>query len=246
MNNNVWQQIMYKILILLATISIGFAEERLETARDLRVSTFGEAGNLIRKLTALSASGPLVSPILEGVTVEFFGDDPDLGILAVLNFTNARYQRADETVTGDSSLQLTTDKWTIAGLGFNCDLAGGRLDLQASVKFKSAAIRMTGDRGEIDFETDGRKQKDMIRKIAVTGNIVLEREATTEAPFDRAECTFARFSAEEDKVFLKTPVTTWRNGERFVTDAKSGFLEINLSDKEPNKSVETTPISASR
>lgn len=75
---------MYKLLILLVITSIVFAEDGVNEARDLRVTMFSEGGNLIRKLTALSASGPVVTPILEGATVEFYGDDTELRILAIL------------------------------------------------------------------------------------------------------------------------------------------------------------------
>jgi len=193
------------ILVLLVTSAVGAAENAI-SATGLRASSFGEDGRLTRLFTAQSASGPFASPVVLAGRVEFYGKEAPNGVVAALEWEEAKYLKSEEVITGDRSIQLTTEDGIVSGQGFRCELDTERLDLRSKVVYKTTAFRMTGDQAKIEFETKRSKKADVIRQIAVMGNIVIEQIATAKAPFDRAESTFARYSADESKVFLKAPI----------------------------------------
>ena len=228
------------ILFILVT-SVVCASENAISATGLRASSFGDDGRLSRVFTAQSASGPFASPVVRAGKVEFYGKEAPNGVVAALEWEEAKYLKSEEVITGDGSIHLTTEDGIVSGKGFRCELDTERLELRSSVSYKTNAFRMTGEQAKIEFETKRGKRTDVIRHIAVVGNIVIEQTATAKAPFDRAESTFARYSADESKVFLKAPISAWRKGQRSVIDAASGFVEIDLKEQTPNKAPEPTP-----
>lgn len=213
-----------------AAASMGAADPSV-TARGLTVPVFDASGNLLRRLTAVSASGPLASPRLDQGRVEFFAPESRQSPTATLKFDEALYQKADETISGHDAIKFTTHQGVVSGQGYRCLLDAGLLTLTSDVNFVSDAVRMNGEQAEIRFDAKGRKKDDIIQEIVLTGRIVVERAATAKAPFDRAETTMARYEAGEQKVYLQSPVTTWNHGQKSVLNVASGFAEIDLREK---------------
>lgn len=225
-------------LVLLFLAAAVQAAELSGNAQGLRTSSFSDDGRLIRKFEAQSATGPFASPVVERGKVEFFDENSGDRAVALLEWARAKFLRADEVIVGDERIQLSTAEGIVSGVGFRCSLQIGRLDLRSKVNFSSADFRISGNEAVVEFEAKGKKKNEVIQRIAITGNIVVERTATAKAPFDRAETGFARYSAEENKLFLKTPVLAWRKGERTEIETLSEYLEIDLGDKESGKAPE--------
>lgn len=212
------------LLILGAAISLGAAEVSF-VVRDLSLPVFDLAGNLVRRLKADSGTG-LNSPRLDNGRVEFFrpGSDQPTG---VLTFAQALYASREERISGAGTIELVAPLATISGRGYECQLETGRLELRSDVTVFDERFRMKGEHAKVDFDP---KQIDLIRAATVTGNVTVEPLAT--AAFDRAHTESARFSAAEQKIFLKNPVTVWRKGEKALWEKPgSEFLEIDLSEK---------------
>ncbi|HUR57301.1 MAG TPA: hypothetical protein VM029_06305 [Opitutaceae bacterium] len=220
---------MRTLLLLWLTAAVACAAERSVEARGLNAKTFAEDGRLLRHLTAESASGPFTAPTIQHGKVEFYAREPADRGAAVLQWTEAKYLRAEETIVGNEAIALRTDEANVSGWGFRCALEAGRLELKSDVRFSSPTFRMSGREALVLFDAKGSKTA-VIRSIEVTGDIVMERTPTLKAPFERAESSFARFSAEENKVFLKSPVAAWRKGERMMLEVASGFVEIDLGE----------------
>jgi hypothetical protein len=228
------------ITIWFLAISLNAAERSVE-AHGLNVRSFAEDGRLLRRFIAESATGPFTSPVVKQGRVEFYGKGVDSQANAVLDWPEATYVRSEEAVIGDGVVQFTTEKGKVSGRGFRCELEIGRLALKSDVKFSSEEFRMSGRQAAVDFDAKEGKREEVLRTIEVTGEIVVERASTTKAPFERAECSFARYVAKERKVYLRSPVAVWRSGLRSTIEVASGFVEIDLDEEAPNKSPEPTP-----
>jgi hypothetical protein len=229
---------MHATICFLFAASVAQCAVKSFDAQGLRASSFTDDGRLQRKIAAESASGPFATPIVEKAKVEFFGKDSATTAVAVIEAQRAQYLRAEEVIAGESTIQLSTEDGAVSGKGFRCALDMGYLELRSEVRFVSSSVKMSGDQATVQFDAK-LKQKDVIREVLVTGHIVVERAPTAEAPFDRAECSFARFEAARNKVYLKAPISAWRNGEKTVIDVRSGFVEFDLREK-PNKAPEPT------
>jgi hypothetical protein len=229
---------MRAAICFLFAASVAYCAAQSFDAQGLRSSSFKDDGRLQRKFVAESASGPFATPTVEKAKVEFFGEDSLIRAVAVIEVERAQYVRADEIIAGESSIMLSTEDGTVSGKGFRCALDKGYLEIRSDVRFVSSSVQMSGDHAKVQFDAK-LKQKDVIREVLVTGHIVVERVATADAPFDRAECSFARFDAGQSKVYLKAPLSAWRNGEKTVVDVRSGFIEIDVREK-VNKAPETS------
>lgn len=211
-------------------------------ARGLRIPVFDSADRLVRRLTADSAVGPLTSPRINHVQIQFFSTDSGRE-QALLTCPWAAYDRAAETLFGDEVLELSEVRGRISGVGFECLLEQGLLTLRSQVKLSTAAFRAVGDRAKIHFNPKG-EEAAVIEEAVLTGGIVVERVPSAKAPYDRAETSYVRYNAAEQKVFLKSPVIVWRNGEKAVVEADSGFLEIDLLESPERSSEGHTPRSS--
>jgi len=215
------------LIFLCAAVSLGAAELGF-SARDLKVPSFDSAGHLIRRLTADSATGPSSSTRLDKGRVEFFATQSDESI-AVLDFEQALYRGTEERISSDSAIKLTAQQGTVSGRGYDCLLEAGLLELKSDVKFYSNEFHLAGKAGTVRFDPKGTDKDSLIKEAVVTGGVTVERTATVQAPFDRAETEFARYGAAEQKVFLKIPVTVWKKGQRSIIEkTASGFFEIDL------------------
>jgi len=214
------------LLILGAAISLGAAEVSF-VVRNFSLPVFDSAGHLIRRLKADSGTG-LDSPRLDNGRVEFFrpGSDQPTG---VLTFAQALYASRAERISGDGTVKLVAPMATISGRGYECQLETGLLELRSEVTVFNERFRMNGEHAKVDFDP---KQSDLVREATVTGNVTVEPLATASAAFDRAQTESARFSAAEQKIFLKSPVTLWKKGEKGLWEKPgSEFLEIDLNEK---------------
>jgi len=228
------------IVILSLTAAVSCAANRAIEAHGLSAGSFADDGRLLRKFTAQSATGPFTSPVVKIGTVEFYGKDSESIASAVLDWREAKYVRSEEAIVGDGIVQFRTEKVKVSGRGFRCELEVGRLELKSEVKLSSDEFRMSGREATVDFDAKGSKKDEALRTIEMMGDIVMERVATAKASFERAECSFARFVARENKVYLKSPLAVWRNGVRSTIEVASGFIEIDLGEQRPNKAPEPT------
>jgi hypothetical protein len=212
---------------LLAIAPLGAADINFK-ADGLKAPVFDLAGHLTRRLTAGSATGPVDSPRLDKGKVEFFAPESADWPTAVLDFEQALYRKTDESIRGSDTIRLVSPQGTVSGRRYECWLDTGLLKLGSEVKFSSDDVRLTGKQGEIHFDPKGTGKTDLIKEAVVTGSVMVERTGTSKLPFDRAETDLAHYSAEQQKLFLKTPVTIWKNGDKAVTEVASGFYEIDL------------------
>jgi hypothetical protein len=199
-------------------------------AEGLKAPVFDAAGSLIRRLTAASAAGPVESTRLEGGRIEFFAPGSAEHATAVLEFDEALYRKSDEIIRGGGLIRLVDPQGTVSGRGYECWLDTGLLKLGADVTFASSTVRLTGRDGEIRFDPKGNGITGPITSAVVT-HATVERAATAKAPFDRAETELARYSAAQQKLFLKTPLILWKDGRKAVAEVTSGFYEIDLNEK---------------
>ncbi|HVU35465.1 MAG TPA: hypothetical protein VHE61_18650 [Opitutaceae bacterium] len=221
--------------IAAARIGVDFAES------DLRLPIFDASGHLLRRVTAASAFGPLDAPRLEQGRVDFFAADAETAPVATLLFDQAVYGRATEQLTGGGAITFTSGAGTLSGQGYECRPGAGWLTLQRQVKFASGDIVATGDQADVHFDPQGRKGEDMVRRVRLTGRVVVVPAAAAKVPFERVESTEARYEAGEQKIYVKTPVTVWKNGQRGVMELASGFWELSLSPL-PAKSAESKAV----
>lgn len=224
---------MRTIAVFLLAASVGLAAEASFNSQDLRLTSFSADGWVTRKLAAASATGALSSPTIEQARVEFFANQPAGPRVAVLDVPRAQYLKAEEIVWGDGRLDFMTDKGTASGRGFRCQLVAGILDLRSEVKAATPVFELTGDQGTIAFDPQRSDKDDVIRRLEVTGNVVVTRVATAKAAFDRAESSHVRYSADENKLYLKVPARVWHKGQQAVLESKTGFHEITLADRSP-------------
>lgn len=216
-------------LLLLLAVPATAAEFSL-VMRDVSTPVYDASGNLIRRLTASSASGPFSSPRLEKAKIDFFALRSAEVPTAVLTCEHARYDKAGETISGDDLVQLTTPQGVVSGHSYVCRIDTGLLTLETNVVFSSERAVLRGSQAEIRFDPKGGDPDQIIQEVIVSGTVTLEQIAA-HAPFDRAETTHARYDAGQQKIFLKTPVTTWSKGQKSVTDIRSGFVVIDLGEK---------------
>ncbi len=204
------------------------------TGRDVTTPVFDDKGNLTRRLTAAKATGTAALPRLETGRVEFFAPGaPDLAT-ATLTFDHALYDHDKDRITGDKSLAFTAAarNETISGEGYVCELETGLLTLEAKVRCVSPLSKLTGDHAVCRFDPKALNSETSVKEIVVTGLVIFEPPPGASATFDRAETTLARYDAAEQKVYLKSPVTTWRKGKKAITEVGSGFWEITLERKD--------------
>lgn len=223
---------MRMLIVFLLGATLALAREGPLEAKGLQASVFAGDGNLLRKFTADSATGPLSSPLVRKGKVTFFDKDSANLIAAVVEWDEAVYRQAGEVVVGDGVIRLTTEDGTISARGFQGDLKGGKLDLRSDVEFVSETLRIVGSEANVEFEAEGRRRKNVLRKAVITGRIVAYTTGK-DAPFERAESTHARFDADENMVYLKCPVIAWHGEERTVIDLASGYFEFSLKPTEP-------------
>lgn len=219
------------LLLLLAITAL--AADLNFISHDISAPVYDTTGRLLRRLTAATAKGPLSTPQLEDGRIDFFDLDSSTEPRAVLTFDHAAYDKASETLRGDDRLKLvdTVRRETLSGEGYECEVAQGRLLLHAAVKWKSTGLQLTGDRADVRFDPKAPKQDAMIRAATVTGNVILDRAPTAEHPFERAATTEARYDAAAGKVYLKSPITIWKNGEKAEWNVKVGFVEMDVAEK---------------
>jgi len=228
-------------IFLFTTVSLGAAEPTF-TATGVKTPVFDADGRLNYRLTAASAFGPFDSPQLEKGQVEFFSLESQKESVAVLSFEQAKYQKSAETISGNGTIKLVSRDGTISGHGYTCRVVVGLLTLGSQVKFDSRDFRMTGDEAEVHFDPKISQRDEIIREAVVKGHILVEGTADSKMPYDRVESTFARYSAADQKIYLKTPVTVWQHGVSSVTNLASEFFEINLPEK-PNQAPGPTSTS---
>jgi hypothetical protein len=226
---------MRRALIFLFSVATLGAADITFSVNGLKTPVFDASGHLIRRLTAVSAIGPIDSPHLEKGQFEFFAVGSADHPVAVLDFEQADYQKSEERISGADAIKLTTDEATVSGQGYICQLELGLLSLKSQVQYSSGVVRLSGDQADINFDPKGLRKDEIIKEIVVTGTVVVEPTARSARPFDRAETTYARFDAERQRIYLKTPVTLWKNGQKAVNNIGSGFFEIDLKEK-PNHS----------
>ena len=214
-------------------------------ADGLKAPVFDSTGHLIRRLTAGSATGPVDSTRLDKGEVDFFAPESADRPTAMLDFEQAVYRKSDESIRGDDTIRLVSPQGTVSGRRYECWLDTGLLKLGSEVKFSSENVRLTGEQGEIHFDPKGAGKTDLIKEATVSGSVMVERTATSKLPFDRAETDLARYSAEQQKLFLKSPVTIWKNGEKAVTEIASGFYEFDLNGT-PDIIPTTTPAAGTK
>lgn len=219
-------------LLLLAVAPV-FAADFGLTALDLKAPVYDSTGRLIRRLTAASAIGPSQSPRLTKAKIDFFAITSDQNPTAVLIFDQADYRKATETVSDNGLIQLTTEEGTISGRGYVCQVDTGHLTLKSNVTFTSDRVRVAGDQADIRFDPKAGGKDAVILEAVVSGKVTVDRVPTAKAAFDHAETTEARYDAKARKIFLKTPVTLWYKDQKSVTEAGSGFWEIDLPEPSP-------------
>lgn len=219
-------------LLLLFAVT-GFAAELNFTSHDVSTPVYDAAGHLVRRLTAATAKGPVTKPEMEGGQIDFFDIKAPTEPRASLAFDHAVYDKATETIHGEDALKLTDParQEVLSGKGHECEIAQGRLLLRAAVTWDSPLVRLTGDRAEVRFDPKAPKQEALIRTATVTGDVILDRKPTPDHPFERAATTEARYDAAVGKIYLKSPITIWKNGEKAEWSTKVGFVEINLGEK---------------
>ncbi|MES1167390.1 MAG: hypothetical protein ABUL68_05245 [Pseudomonadota bacterium] len=221
-----------RLLLVLSTLAwapLGAADISFK-AEGLKAPVFDAAGILIRRLTAASATGPLESTRLERGRIEFFAPGSAEHATAVLDFDEALYRKSDESIRGGGLIRLVDPQGTVSGRGYECWLDTGLLTLGADVTFSSSTVHVTGRDGEIRFDPKTSGSTGSITSAVVT-HATVERTATAKAPFDRAETELARYSAAQQKLFLKTPLILWKDGRKAVSEVASGFYEIDLTEK---------------
>lgn len=221
------------LILLVAAPLVAAVDFTLKKATDLKLPTFDESGRLLRRLTSDSVAGSFQTPHLEKGQVEFFAPESKDQAVAVLNFEQADYTAAEEKISGDGAIQLVTPDGAVSGQGYVCLVKLGQLNLRTKVKFVSARFELTGDQGEVRFDPKEHDRDRLIRDLLVTGAVTLKRTATTKAPFDRAETNSARYSAEQRKIFMKTPVTLWNKGQKTPVDSSLEFFEFDVLDQPP-------------
>jgi hypothetical protein len=229
------------LLVWFLAVGVNGAERSVD-ANGLNVRSYADDGRLLRRFIAESASGPFTSPVVRNGKVEFYGKGVEGQANAVLVLPEAKYVRSEEAVVGDGVVQFTSERGRVSGRGFRCDLAIGRLTLRSEVQLSTEEFQMSGRQATVDFDAKESKREEVLRTIEVSGEIVVERAATTKAPFERAECSFARYVAQENKVYLKSPVEVWRSGLRSTVEVRSGFVVLELDEERPpNQAVQPTP-----
>lgn len=219
-----------RILSLLLLALPATAADFSLVMRDVATPVYDASGHPIRRLTADSASGPFASPRLEKAKIDFFSLASSKVPTAVLTCEHALYQRATETIKGEDLVQLSTPKGVVSGHGYVCRIDAGLLTLNAKVTFAADRAVLRGTHAEIRFDPKGGKQDEVIREVVVSGTVTLE-QIPAHSGFDRAETTHARYDAAQQKIFLKTPVTTWSKGQKSVVNIRSGFVEIDVGEK---------------
>jgi hypothetical protein len=223
------------LIVLFVLGSMAASGEPL-VARGLRAPVFDAAGRLVRRITAAAATGPVERPVVEEGRLEFFGEESETVASAVIEFDRAEYNGIGKHIRGERAVRFVTSSATVAGRGFDCALGESVLTLNSEVRFESERFEVSSERAEILFDPNRKQHEGAIRQATLLGRTVIHRTVTAKAPFDRAETEYARYSADEAKVYLKTPVLAWTRGEKTVIDAASEFIEIDLSE-EPDPST---------
>jgi hypothetical protein len=226
-----WSVLLLFPTLSVAGISVDFAES------DLRIPTFDASGHLLRRVTAASAFGSFDTPRLEQGRIDFFAADSEMAPIATLLFDQAIYGRANDQLTGGGPITFTSQAGILSGQGYECRPGAGLLTLQRQVKFASGDIVATGDQADVRFDSRGRKGEDIVRQVRLTGHIVVVPAVPAKIPFERLESTEARYEASGQKIYVKTPMTVWKSGQREVIDVASGFWELTLSSP-PAQSAE--------
>lgn len=222
-------------IILSFLPAVLMATEPSFTSRDMKAPVYDASGQLIRRLHAATASGPTSAPKLEQGRVEFF--DPKSGEqpIGLLTFDRTRYDRPTERISDDGAITFASlaRQETISGRGYVCELEAGRLTLRADVRFSSPRFDLTGDQADVRFDPRARANDAAIREVVLTGKVTLDRAASPGVAAERIETTHARYDAAEQKIYLRSPITSWRNGQKIVSEFGTGYFEINLAPVPP-------------
>ena len=218
-------------LVLLGVIASAPAAEPSALLHDLNTPVFDASGRMIRRLTAKSGNIASTSLQLLDGKIEFF--PPALSELSTstLEFDHARYTKSAERIDGDGALTLTSKDGTVRARGFEGALETGRFTLNSAVQFDSEEFQLNGDRGELRFDPRATATDRAIKSVTLTGNVVLVGAAARKQGFDRIETTLARYDAAQSKVYVKLPVTGWKNGQHALLQEGPEFLEIEISRK---------------
>ncbi|HRE81232.1 MAG TPA: hypothetical protein PLN52_09305 [Opitutaceae bacterium] len=225
---------MYRSLLLLLILPLAGAAEKTFEARGLKISSFGEQGQLIRQIRSETATGPLEAPVNKNGRVDFFksGETPDA--LGVITWTEAIYRKREERIIGNEHVTFSAQGATLEGKGVQCDLASGRLDLLSEVTASFEKFRINGDKALIVLDPKVKDSRGLVRFAEISGRVVIIPPASADYPFEKAQAPLVKYNAAEHTLLLKSPVTLWKEGKsELVETTDSEFFEINLGVKTP-------------
>ena len=230
---------MRNVLIYLLFVSALHSAGIEFKSHGLNATVFDSSGHLIRRLTANSALGPVEDLRLEIGRIDFFSTDSEVDPQTVIEFSQGIYRKflEKEVITGQGLITLTSHRIKamveVSGYGYECTLKAKKnpdtLTLHSNVKFYlQGRYRMTADKAIVSFgQINSHPSVECVDDAFISGNVIVVPVGTGKNKFDKLECASAKYNAAQNEIFVKSPVTVWKNGEKSLLNDRTGFFEIN-------------------
>ncbi len=208
------------------------------TLKNMIVPEFDAAGRMIRRVKAETAIGGLggKSQLKNGV-IEFFeasggGDEQ----VATLNFKDAAYDRAHQTVEGEGRVTLSSAKGDVAGEGFFYDIGRSRLLLKSAVTIDHNGVRVTGNSGEIILAQAPSAKEALIKEATLKGGITVSGKLDPKLEIEKAESERAVYTANDEIITLSSPIFIWRKGIKAPAESDSITIYVGKGSRPAGKS----------
>lgn len=225
---------MYRSILLLLVLPFAGAAEKSFEARGLKLSSFGEQGQLIRQITSETATGPWDAPVAKNGKVEFFKSGTTSDSLGVITWTEATYRKREERIIGNDHVMFSAQGATLEGKGFQCDLTSGHLNMLSEITASFEKFHASGEKALIVLDPKVKDSRELVRFAEISGRVIVTPSASADYPFEKAQTPLVKYNAAENKLLLKSPVTLWKEGKSELAETTdSEFLEINLGKKTP-------------
>lgn len=176
---------------------------------------FDASGRLVRRLTAVSATGSLDVLVLKSGAVEFLGPDgAESAQIGTLTFSEATYRKAAGVIESDGSMQLRFANGTLAAVGFRHELSTGRLFLRSTVVLDFPEAHVTGREGEILLTQAAPDRAMLVSSATISGDVAITGfKPVQEIPADRLETTSATYTGKDSILSPASSISMWAKGK---------------------------------
>lgn len=221
-------------LLLLACLGAQLVAAEI-AAEGIMLPFFDATG---RRTHALRAErGTLRGPLqtLTGAELVYFSADEPNRIVQRVQADTATWDTANETLTSDGHVTVTTDFNRLSGEGFDFSMATSLIRIHRAFTLENTELKLTSDRAVIELAPDRADRADRagrgvrgsdVKRCEAQGNLVVTvlPTARKEYPCDQAFSAIAIYDGETQTIELPQPTRTLKRG----SEGRIGHFKFDL------------------